>query len=260
MDLQASLKQIEASRDEPLVELEKIFGYASLDKWLQLDFGDLLCNCLSEITEGGPDYPKKRSYLTNYLVILNAIIPPIPNFMEIELEDDAKYSKNCPNHCNELTLVDELVSKIVKPLFTLFHQTFFHKSLLSKVFLKAIYHTTETTIKDNEDVFSEKLFEFMNYYLEPCCHSESHTIVALVIILTEKMSDDWFQEVLGPKIFLKLRFLVLRNGETVCPHVNYLRKLYNGLDFEKRLESRVPTWISLMTRNTCLKKRALRQF
>ena len=116
MDLQAKVKQI----DKPLSEWGKNVGYSWLENWLAMGGGYELDKCLSELVNG---WSVKEIFLKNLnfcigptlelLATLNTLIPPMPNFIEIALDD----SNTCPKHCNDI--VDKLVSKIIKPLFAL---------------------------------------------------------------------------------------------------------------------------------------------
>ena len=245
MELATLLRQINTNIGELLKFLEQIFRDGSVEKWLQL--GEALCTCLSEETE------KKHGELdgavvVKYLTVLNAIIPPLPDLLENEFDKKSKFLKRCPKPSSNAIFVDKLISKIIKPVFAIPYQcnSFFSLPLLPIVFLKTIFHASKETIMENDDVFSEEFFNFMERHLEPCCHEVCHIFMALLFILATKMPAAWFEQFLKPKIIFKMRLIVTRYDEKMCPIANHLKELYCRLNLENMLARKVSTWLPLL--------------
>lgn len=85
MDFDTRFKQIDLA--SPLEHFQQIYGTISLTRWLDSGFGDTLGKCLLEIKK------KEIHIIEKYLAVINAIIPPIPNTMEIELENSEIHTK-----------------------------------------------------------------------------------------------------------------------------------------------------------------------
>ena len=137
MDLQFAFKQIDINM-KTLVELEKIFGDASLKTWLQSGLGYIICKCLSEVIEGvyseGTDEIEKL--IAKYFKILNAIIPPLPNFGKEDFEYNSRSFVSCQTQ--DSNLIDELITQIMKPVFVLLETQL--NDMFSEVFLKITFH------------------------------------------------------------------------------------------------------------------------
>ena len=79
-----------------------------------------------------------------------------------------------PTYCDDLNHVDELISKIIKPLFNLNLMYNFVFPFVPKVFLKA----KERTLKDNENYLTETSLSF-----SPICSDKCNFVVGLIIIV-----------------------------------------------------------------------------
>lgn len=245
MDQATPLRISNISIGEPLKSLERPFGDGLLEKWLQQGFGESLSAILSE--EAKKNRKFNAAVVVYYMDILNAIIPPLPDLLENEFDKNSKFLKRCPKQNSSAVFIDKLISKIIKPIFAILYQceSCFKLPLLPTVFLKTIYHASKETIMENDDVFSEEFCNFMELNLEPGCHELCHIFMALVFILGTKMPAVWFEQFLKPKIIFKMRFIVTRYDEKMCPIADNLRRLYCRMNLQNMLARKVSTWLPL---------------
>ena len=227
MDCEVTLKKV-LNADDPVKRFEQTFGDMSLKKWLKIGFGHALCKCLREATK------EIKSIIRNGLKIVNAIIPPIPNFMDNEL------MKTSLKDCNDLIQVEKLVSMIIRPFVDVAQKYLDNEILVFKVLLKIIYYASLQTLHDCDNRNLSHVF--LENSLDPYCSDSAHTAMALLIILGEKMPNSWFKNFLEPEVFLQMRMIVMRNERRNCPYVDYLRKLYYDLNLEEKFYLKFPTY------------------
>lgn len=156
-----------------------------------------------------------------------------------------RFIQNYSGHCTDLNLVDWLISKIIKPLCDLSSRYFSYKLKILSTLLRVIFYASEATISDC-DTLSECVLQCMEYGLYPLCPDDSHTHMAMIIILGNKMSEPWFLNFLKPNIIFIMRNMLMGNEDKMCFYLDCLRTLYDRLNLEKKLEMDVPTWLPLL--------------
>ena len=107
--------------------------------------------------------------------------------MEGEFDHNSKCFKSCQKRCNNL--IDVLISKIMRPTFILFMENPLYIKIRSEIFLKIIFYASIATIEENDDVFSENLFNLTDVFLGPCCYSECHNVLGDIVEIFQNYGD-----------------------------------------------------------------------
>ena len=211
----------------------------SLKEWLEIGYGEALNECISAA--------KYSLHFQNYLIILDVIIPPVPKFT---VNRFYKTLTIFSTQNNDLEQFECLISTIARDFFRIINTEKFppeisdQKGIGADVILKVVYYAGKQTI--NDDFISWKLKEYLSIQLIPFCkYRRNRNAVALIIILLEKMSENWLQIFSDPKLFFLTKMEVMQNVDNRCDYVDCLRKLYYELDLEGKFYKKFPNFRTL---------------
>ena len=218
--------------DNPLEALKENVGNKTLKEWLEIGYGYGLSECMRNA--------KCPSDVLKYLIIVDAIIPPVPKFMVNRVHANIFKSST---QSDDLEQFDCLISIISVGLYQMIHTDKFPKGIVSDVLLKVVYYAGKQTI--TSDIPDSRLLDFIENHLGECCSDFAHTAMALIVILFEKMPKIRLKQILKPQIFLQMKMIVTQNDKNKCLHEIYLRKLYSDLSLEEKFYDKFPTFKKL---------------
>ena len=223
--------------DNPLEALKENVGNKTLNEWLEIGYGEALSECMRN-TESTCDVLK-------YLIIVDAIVPPVPKFM---VNSDHKHIfRGSSIQNSDLGPFERLIDAIYWQLLNMINNIntkIFPEGVVGcRVLLKVVYYAGKRTIAT--DIPDSRLLDFIENHLEKCCSDFAHTAMALIIVLFEKMPKIRLKQILKPEIFLQMKMIVTQNDKNKCLHEIYLRKLYFDLSLEEKFYDKFPTFKKL---------------
>ena len=221
--------------DNPLEALKENVGNKTLNEWLEIGYGEALSECMWK-AESTCDVLK-------YLIIVDAIVPPVPKFM---VNSDHKHIfRGSSIQNSDLDQFERLIDAIYRHLLNMINinTKTFPEGVGCRVLLKVVYYDGKRTIAT--DIPDSRLLDFIENHLEKCCSDFAHTAMALIVVLFEKMPKIRLKQILKPEIFLQMKMIVTQNDKNKCLHEIYLRKLYYDLSLEEKFYNIFPTFKKL---------------